>query len=422
MLEPIMYIGIGFLVAGLLVIGVIPLVHARAVRLTMRRLEALTPLSMAEIQADKDQLRAEFAMSTRRLEMSVEQMKAKTTNQLAEIGKKSEAVGRLKFELGEKNAALLALEAKEKQLGDDVERLQADLAAKERGLEEAERALAGMQAEIAQVTANFHESSVTSDSQRVELMALRAQTEALKGQIESYEKETRELRGRLGTKTAEVETLSQQWAEERGKADHFGNRVGEVDRQLLAQKTEAEVLGRRVQELSARLEEQARLLADRDFAADRLRNEATTAQKTEADIRAELAEVDRRHRVATETIKADKAKVEEQLKQSQAESANLQREIAGLKREAENAWTSERTENAVLRERINDVAAEIARLTATLEGAESPIATILAEAAPGAGNGVPSIAPSGIESKGTLADRIRALQARASGHPQPSRP
>ncbi len=89
MLEPIMYIGIGFLVAGLLVIGVIPLVHARAVRLTMRRLEALTPLSMAEIQADKDQLRAEFAMSTRRLEMNVEQMKAKTTNQLAEIGKTS---------------------------------------------------------------------------------------------------------------------------------------------------------------------------------------------------------------------------------------------------------------------------------------------------------------------------------------------
>ena len=43
MIEPIMYIGIGFLVAGLLVIGVIPLVHARAVRLTMRRLEADDP-------------------------------------------------------------------------------------------------------------------------------------------------------------------------------------------------------------------------------------------------------------------------------------------------------------------------------------------------------------------------------------------
>src|SRR2546430_17614019 len=121
MIEPIMFVGIGFLVAGLLVIGVIPLVHARAVRLTMRRLEALTPLSMAEIQADKDQLRAEFAMSTRRLEMSVEQMKAKTTSQLAGIGKKSEAVGRPKLELGEKTASVFALEAKERQLIEDLE-------------------------------------------------------------------------------------------------------------------------------------------------------------------------------------------------------------------------------------------------------------------------------------------------------------
>src|SRR5712672_1645529 len=120
MIEPIMFVGIGFLVAGLLVIGVIPLVHSRAVRLTMRRLEALTPLSMADIQADKDQLRAEFAMSTRRLEMSVEQMKAKTTGQLAEIGKKSEAVGRLKLELGEKTAALFELESREQQLAEDL--------------------------------------------------------------------------------------------------------------------------------------------------------------------------------------------------------------------------------------------------------------------------------------------------------------
>ena len=36
MIESVMYIGIGFLIAGLLVIGVLPLVHGRAVRLTGR--------------------------------------------------------------------------------------------------------------------------------------------------------------------------------------------------------------------------------------------------------------------------------------------------------------------------------------------------------------------------------------------------
>src|SRR5690348_8277733 len=106
MIEPIMYFGIGFLVASLFGLILIPLVHNRAVRLTVRRLEAATPLSMAEIQADKDQLRAEFAMSTRRLELSVEQLKSRTTSQLAELGKKTDAINRMKVELGEKNATI----------------------------------------------------------------------------------------------------------------------------------------------------------------------------------------------------------------------------------------------------------------------------------------------------------------------------
>ena len=428
MIEPIMFVGIGVFVAGLLVIGVIPLVHARAVRLTMRRLEALTPLSMAEIQADKDQLRAEFAMSTRRLEMSVEQMKARTTNQLAEIGKKSEAVGRLKLELSDKTATLFALEAKEKQLNEDLESVRAELAAKSSALEETERALAGTQAELTQASTNFQESSLTGDSQRVELAASRAQVALLKGQIDSFEKETKDLRERLGSKTTEVEMLSQQLAEERAKTEQLGNRVGEVDRQIIVQTTEAEVLTRRVQELTARLDEQGRFLADREFASDRLRNDATAAQKTEADIRTELANAETRHRAATDAIRAEKSLVEDQLKQSHDERAKLQNEIATMKREAENAWTNERMENAVLRERINDVAAEVARLTATLEGPESPIDTILRADAgrpamvPAAsnGDGTPSIAPSSAESKGTLADRIRALQGRSSRVPQPS--
>src|SRR5262250_736671 len=139
MIEPIMYFGIGFLLAALIGLVVVPLVHNRAVRLTLRRLEAATPLSMAEIQADKDQLRAEFAMSTRRLEMSVDQLKAKTSGQLAEIGKKSDAINRLKLELGEKTATIFALEAREKALKDQLHATEDELAIKTTGLREAER-------------------------------------------------------------------------------------------------------------------------------------------------------------------------------------------------------------------------------------------------------------------------------------------
>src|SRR5450759_1036696 len=99
MIESIMYFGIGVLVAALLGLVIIPLVHGRAVRLTMKRLEAAMPLSIAEVQADKDLLRAEFAMSTRRLEIMVEQLKTRSASQLSEVGRKGDAINRLKVEL-----------------------------------------------------------------------------------------------------------------------------------------------------------------------------------------------------------------------------------------------------------------------------------------------------------------------------------
>jgi hypothetical protein len=416
MVEPIMYIGIGFLVAGLLVIGVIPLVHARAVRLTMRRLEALTPLSMAEIQADKDQLRAEFAMAMRRLEMNVEQMKAKTTAQAAEIGRKSEAIGRLKFELGEKTAALFALEAKERQLIDDVRALEAQLAGNAAELEQAEGTLANAQAELAQASESFHESSMSSDSQRVELVALRAKTELLTQQIESWEREAKELWDRLTSKTSEAESSNRQLAEERVRADQLGRRVGDLERLLTTQSVEAEVLGSRVQDAPVGQHEQ---FAANDV-SERLRNEAQTAQGSEARLHAAPAEAEHRHQLATEAIAFEKSLIEKELRQSYDERAKLQRELAAMKRESQEIGTDERMDNAELRERINDVAAEVARLTATLEGPDSPIEGILAGdagRAPAAsrtkGNGARSTGPGG-ESKGSLADRIRALQGRAS--------
>jgi chromosome segregation ATPase len=380
MIESMMYIGIGFLVAGLLVIGVIPLVHARAVRLTMRRLEADNPLSMAEIAAEKDQLRAEFAMTMSRLEMTVEQLKAKTTNQLTELGKKGEAIGRIKFELSEKTATLLALEAKERQLSEDLADTQSELAAKTAALETAERALATAQSDLAQVTASFNDTSVAAGGQRAEFMALRAQAEALKGQVESYEKETKALWDHLNHKTAELEASSRQLAEERARAGNLANEVGELD------------------------------------------PEAVNTQRMEAELRAQLAQAEDRHRVAIETLRTEKSLIENELKRSQDERDKLQREIAAAKRDAENAGAYERMESAVLRERIDEVAAEVVRLTAALEGPGSPIEALLNAERPatGSGNG-PSIASRAGESKGTLADRIRALQARAARASPPQR-
>src|SRR5512135_271608 len=159
MVEPIMYLAIGFLLSMLVGLMIVPLVHNRAVRLTTRRLEAATPLSMAEIQADKDQLRAEFAMSTRRLEMSVDQLKNRTTSQLAELGKKGDAINRLKVELGEKSATIFALEARDKSLRDQLRTTEEEVAVKTSAMYDAQRALSDKQAELAKLMGEFNERS-----------------------------------------------------------------------------------------------------------------------------------------------------------------------------------------------------------------------------------------------------------------------
>ena len=431
MIEPVMYFGIGFLVAALLGLLFVPLVHNRAVRLTMRRLEAATPLSIAEIRADKDQLRAEFAMSTRRLEMSVAQMKTKTTTQLAELGKKSDAINQLKKELGEKTATIFALEARDKTLREQLRASEEEFAIKSSALREAERALADKEAELVKLVAELGEHSITADSQRIELAALRTQVEAMKVGVADYERTLKDTEQRLGRERQEAAASAADLTAARDKLGSIGERTTELERQLMVQSTEAEVLNKRVQELESRLGDQGRLLTARDYQIDKLRNDLEVARKTETDLRSELATATGRGSVAVDKFRSDIGQLEAQLAAAVEERTKLQREIATMKRDAESTWASERVENALLRERINDVAAEVARLTAALEGPGSTIMAMLAADAPPLGQeagqapGRHSLESNGVsadaggldpprENKSTLADRIRALQSTAS--------
>jgi chromosome segregation ATPase len=424
MVEPMMYFGIGFLVAALLALMFFPLVHNRAVRLTVRRLEAATPLTIAEIRADKDQLRAEFAMSTRRLEMSVEQMKARATSQLAELGKKTDAINQLKKELGEKTAAYFALEARDKALAEQLRASEQEFQLKTGALREAERALSDKEAELSKLTAELGDQSIASDSQRVELAALRTQVEAMKVSVSNYERSMKETEERL---TRERGDAANNLTDARGRLDLLNARKSDLEQQLVAQTAEAEQFNQRVQELEARLGEQGRLMAQRDDEIERLRQEAETAHKAHNDLRDEMSSSSTR---SVERQKGEIARLEGELAAAHEVRAKLEADMADLKREAESSWAAERVENALLRERINDVAAEVARLTAALEGPDSPIDAMLAAGAHGLdlaaipASGSPPInivrgeaGPARIEpgeQRRTLADRIRALQSGAS--------
>jgi len=203
--------------------------------------------------------------------------------------------------------------------------------------------------------------------------------------------------------------------------ENLSQRVTDLDRQLVAQVKEAELLGNRVNDLESRLATQGKILAERDYENNQLRQAKEVSERTIRQLRDELAQISSGSLPAVEKLQSEKAAIEEQLRLARDERARLQRDISAIQQQAESSWATERMENALLRERINDIAAEVARLALQLEGPNSPIEALLAAEPAGATmpsnggaiNGTPAI-DNATESGGTLAERIRALQAHAS--------
>jgi len=180
---PLMYAGIGFLLAALIALTIVPAIHRRAERLTKRHLKENVPLSVQELQVAKDQLRAEHAVATRDITRGMEKLHEKTARQSAALGRRTQEVHRLKIALDEKTAALAQIE--ERAIDGDHD-LHAELAAARfeanagrLALREAEQAIMALQSDIAELTAAVEARSRLIDRQQHDIMALTAQIDRI---------------------------------------------------------------------------------------------------------------------------------------------------------------------------------------------------------------------------------------------------
>jgi chromosome segregation ATPase len=228
MSEPIIYLGIGFLVAIVLVLIAKPLVRSRMGRFTMKRLEAAAPKLMADIEADMGQLHAQIAMATRRLETGVEQMRSKASSQLSEIGKTSETIARLKAELGDRTAAMQVLAAKERALDERLHLTQAELAVKTGALAEVERKLSNEKAELDDLLAfiDARDKLAEADNRHATAIAgLKAENVSLEEQLgQSFDDYTK-LEQEMATLKRQVEAT---WASERMANAVLRERINDV--------------------------------------------------------------------------------------------------------------------------------------------------------------------------------------------------
>ena len=128
-IENAMYFALGLLAAGLVAIAIGPAFWQRAVRLTRRRIEAATPVTLAEFRADKDNLRAEFAIALRKKEMRIEALREQVVARAVALDAATTDLAALRIERDEQFAAIGLLQTREQELVAHVRDLERDGAA-----------------------------------------------------------------------------------------------------------------------------------------------------------------------------------------------------------------------------------------------------------------------------------------------------
>jgi chromosome segregation ATPase len=374
-----LFFALGFLCAGFLAVLIAPAVWRRAVALTRKRIEASVPLTLSEIQADKDHLRAEFAMAARKLEMTVKTFREKSAEQLVEIGRTREAMKALEGERAERDEALA-------ELGRVNEALNSELRQREALVQElSEKQVAGEQAaaerslELERLGQMYDEASFSASSRQIELVARESELEKLAGDLSALRNENKAL------------VRHRQEMEMQGRL---------ADSALNEEKKKVAELDKKQQRLMATLADRDDKLDRREKELARLRQQAkastggaATAGGREGDIDKAIAKLD-----------AARQRLEDRLAALARENKELKAELSALEKSKAGTGDADLPGAALLREQMHELAAEVVNLAAGLDGPDSPIARALT--APGKDQ--PS--GEGVQRMISLADRVRALQ------------
>lgn len=334
-IDNMMFLALGALLSALVALLIFPAIWRRAVRLTRKRIEAATPMSMAEFRADKDQLRAEFALSTRRLEANVEALRKRLTEQLGDINRKRSDLSQLKTDREQHTAIVRELEEREADARRRVLELEKEAADLSQRLRMRDRELA---------------------EKSTQLLTAR---ETMRGNLPSPEQlADHKLSGEYDH---DVDALVLALSSER-------KRSGFLDEQVKALMNSVEAADRRTAEAQKAASELNRLLQHKeslltDGQSELLAAEARIAN-AEARLNALLSEtrqiVDAGQQ-REEQLLAEKLSLDDEL-------AALRTKVTGVEAEVLADWDGERIEQAHLRERLNDIAADVSRLVLAMDG------------------------------------------------------
>ncbi|MGN8112874.1 hypothetical protein [Labrys sp. 22185] len=347
---------LGGALAALAALAMVPAIWGRARRLIRREMETALPLSMAQVRAAQDHVRAEAAMRHRRLEQKTEHERARRHQLMADYGRQSERLRRLEALLGADAARLGQLEDGAANGQRDVLAAQQEVSALKAELAAARVTIALRDDEALDHGRELATAQESNDGLRIELVALRTKLDAAEDSAVLHQHELQEALELASGKDDRLATQSIELMRRDTAIAALEARTASLQRELQA------MAGKRQ---AAETERSDSLVRLSDWEADLRRKDALLAERDarlalaagrEAELIAELNRLRR---------SAEPSAAEEEIGALKIERARLQAELAALREEAHESWLRIEADNSLLRREMAQVAAEIAREAAT---------------------------------------------------------
>jgi len=312
--ESILTFALGFLIASLIGLILAAPLWRRAEKITRKRLLSSLPISVEDVAAEKDKLRADFALSTRKLEINLEKLRKKAQGQMTSVQEGHNKLIELETELKVETETKTYNQTEIASLAEKLAESEADLKRRTAQMDDMKAKLSDLQSVLNRQAGAIKDAASLAEGHRDEI-------ETLKDEGDEKSEEITKQASALTSRDA--------------KLAECGERVA-AQKLLVAQKT-------------VELKEKAATIASlQSKIADM---EAVQDDKTKAN-QAQITALDAKNAVLVSATE---------------EVATLKTQLNAMADEYKSRVAADNHENALLRQRIGDLATDVQRMTDELD-------------------------------------------------------
>ena len=286
--ETIMLVALGFAVAALIALFLGRFAWVFALRLGKKRMQRAAPSTIAELQADRDRLRAEYAMLSRKLELRMNDLKIKLAEQMAEVSRNRNRIDHLITEVRSRDTQLTQRDAELQSLRMQLTPLETELSARTATVQNLKEQLRGRDEEIQKL-------SQTLEKLRTEIGDRNRQVAAMKKDIadrqasDGLATDALSAQDRLQKRIDDLMSLSRQIETQRRhlnqQKDEFESLKSELIHQKLADTTASDA---GISSAAAGDNEMTSL----DHGSRELEQQLSAAERETAELESELKKLD----------------------------------------------------------------------------------------------------------------------------------